>query len=251
MREDLEWQLRAVRLDQLPVPPATGAAAEVFEVLAVRGAQFRSSLPAATGRLAGEVDEGVWDLVSRGLVSADAFSAVRSLLSARSRLASRGRGTASVRRLSLSTHRAPASTGVGEGRWWPVHQDASELSALELETLAEMIAVQLIVRWGVVTYELFAQESYRVPWRYVAWALRRLEARGEVLGGRFVQGLAGEQFAHLDVPDMLAAPLSEESVTLAACDPLNLTGGIVSAERVPARVNRTMTLSAGAVVEAG
>jgi ATP-dependent Lhr-like helicase len=132
-----------------------------------------------------------------------------------------------------------------------VHQDASELAPLEFETLAEQIAIQLIVRWGVVTYELFAQESYRIPWRYVAWALRRLEARGEVLGGRFVQGLAGEQYAHPDALDMLAAPVTTESVTLAACDPLNLSGGIVSAERVPARVNRTMTLAAGAVVEAG
>jgi ATP-dependent Lhr-like helicase len=251
LREDLDWQLRAVRLEQAPPVPSAGAAAEVLEVLAARGAQFRSSLPQLTGRLAGEVDEGVWDLVSRGLVSADAYSAVRSLLSARQRLASRGRGAATARRLSLSTHRAAPSTGVGEGRWWIVGSDESALSPLELESLAEQVAIQLIVRWGIVAYELYAQESYRVPWRYVAWALRRLEARGEVLGGRFVQGLAGEQFAHPDALDMLAAATSSEPVTLAACDPLNLSGGVVTAERVPARVNRRIALAGGDVLNAG
>jgi ATP-dependent Lhr-like helicase len=248
LREDMEFHLRAVRLGHVPAEPETGPAAEIMEVLRTRGAQFRASLPAATGRLSGEVDEGIWDLVARGLVTADAFSAVRSLLSARQRLASRGRSLNS-RRLSLTTHRAPSSTGVGEGRWSVIDTTEGEASALELEDLAERIAVQLVWRWGIVTYELFAQESYRVPWRYVAWALRRLEARGEVVGGRFVAGLAGEQYAHHDALDALAREGSGESVTLAACDPLNLTGGIVNAERVPARVNRTMTLVGGDVVE--
>jgi ATP-dependent Lhr-like helicase len=120
-----------------------------------------------------------------------------------------------------------------------------------MEELAERVAEQLIVRWGVVTYELFAQESYRVPWRYVVWALRRLEARGEVLGGRFVAGLAGEQYAHPAAVEALQRPVSQEAVTVAACDPLNLTGGIVSAERIPARVRKTVTLVGGDVVAVG
>ena len=250
LREDLEGQLRAVRLDQAPCPPTGGAAADIFEALATRGAQFRTSLAGLTGRLPAEVDEGVWDLVARGLVSADAYSAVRSLLSARHRLASRGRASGSSRRMSLSTHRAPSSTGVGEGRWWLIESSIEPIGPLEFEDLAEQIAVQLIRRWGIVTYELFAQESYRVPWRYVSWALRRLEARGEVLGGRFVEGLAGEQYAQPEALDLLAQDLTSEPVTLAACDPLNLTGGIVNAERVPSRVRRTMTLLAGDVVNA-
>jgi ATP-dependent Lhr-like helicase len=248
LREDLEFHLRAVRLGSAPSEPDVGPAAEILEVLRTRGAQFRASLPAATGRLSAEVDEGIWDLVARGLVSADAYSAVRSLLNARQRLASRGRAVSSRRR-SLSTHRAPSNTGVGEGRWSVIDTNESAPGALELEELAEQIAIQLVWRWGIVTYELFAQESYRVPWRYVAWALRRLEARGEVLGGRFVEGLAGEQYAHHDALDALARESNAESVTLAGCDPLNLTGGIVTSQRIPSRVHQTMTLLGGDVVD--
>jgi ATP-dependent helicase Lhr and Lhr-like helicase len=105
------------------------------------------------------------------------------------------------------------------------------------------------VRWGIVTCELFATESYRVPWRYVDWALRRLEARGEVVGGRFVAGLAGEQYAHLGALEELARPVGTEQVTVAACDPLNLTGGVVNDLRVPARVHKTVTVAAGEVVD--
>lgn len=248
LREDMAFHLRAVRLASAPAEPEAGPAAEILEVLRTRGAQFRASLPEATGRLSAEVDEGIWDLVARGLVTADAYSAVRSLLSARQRLASRGRAMNS-RRLSLSTHRAPSSTGVGEGRWSVIDTPQNAPGALELEELAERIAIQLVWRWGIVTYELFAQESYRVPWRYVAWALRRLEARGEVVGGRFVVGLAGEQYAHHDALDALAREGASESITLAGCDPLNLTGGIVSSQRIPSRVHQTMTLVGGDVVD--
>ncbi len=244
-RDDLDWQLRAVRLDRSPKVPPHGAAADIFAALERRGALFRSALPALTGRLTSDVDEGVWDLVSRGAVSADAFSAVRSLLGARVNAHSSSRTTS--RRLSLSTHRAPSSTGVGEGRWSLLPVDETPLTPLAYEELAAEIAVQLVVRWGVVTYELYTTESYRVPWRYVVWALRRLEAQGEVLGGRFVQGLAGEQYAHPGALDALQRPPISTPVTLAAVDPLNLTGTIVTSTRVPARPRRSVTITAGEV----
>jgi ATP-dependent Lhr-like helicase len=236
--------LRSARLEQAPTAPAGGTGKDVLEILESRGAQFRSQLPALTRRLPEEVDEGIWDLVSRGLVHADAYSAVRSLLSARRK----GR-TATGRRLALGAHRAPADSGVGEGRWSTIEYAAGIPEPLQMEQLAERVAEQLVVRWGIVTYELFAKESYRLPWRHVAWALRRLEAKGEVLGGRFVEGLAGEQYALPEALDMLARPASGTMVTVAACDPLNLTGGVVSATRVPARVYKTVTLVDGEVVD--
>lgn len=243
-REDLAWHLRAVRLDAAPVVPPHGAARDVYDALAQRGALFRAALPADTGRLRDDVDAGVWDLVARGAVTADAFSAVRSLLGAR-RWSSSSR--AGARRMTLSTHRAPASTGVGEGRWSLLPVNETPLTPLEYEELAEMVARQLVRRWGVVTYELFATESYRVPWRYVVWALRRLEARGEVVGGRFVQGLAGEQYAHVEALDALQRPPSDVPVTIAAVDPLNLTGTILTATRIPARVRQSLTIREGDV----
>ena len=96
-----------------------------------------------------------------------------------------------------------AGTGVGEGRWSVVASPRGAPEGVELEELAERVAIQLLVRWGVVAYELTSRESVRVPWRHVVWALRRLEARGEVVGGRFVAGLSGEQYATQDAAEML------------------------------------------------
>ena len=85
VREDLDWMLRAVRAGAEAPDPEVGAAADVLAALRTRGACFRPELAPLTGRLPAEVDEGLWDLVARGIVTADAFSAVRSLLSARDR----------------------------------------------------------------------------------------------------------------------------------------------------------------------
>ncbi len=90
-------------------------------------------------------------------------------------------------------------SGVGEGRWSllpePDAFDAEPQGGPASEELAEAVAWQLLARWGVVAWELWARESYRVPWRDVIRALRRLEARGQAMGGRFVAGMSGEQYA--------------------------------------------------------
>ena len=114
VRDELETMLRAVRAGSVAPEPVVGAAADVLAALRVRGACFRPELAPLTGRLPAEVDEGLWDLVARGLVTADAFSAVRALLSARDRWRTR-----TVRRPSgrLARRRAPVGSGIGEGRW--------------------------------------------------------------------------------------------------------------------------------------
>jgi ATP-dependent Lhr-like helicase len=157
--------------------------------------------------LPAEVDEGLWDLVARGIVTADAFSAVRSLLSARDRWRTRtypaphGRSGPGARAPARTgRRRAPVGSGIGEGRWslLPVDEERARVKIRWCpanEELAERVAWQLLARWGVVAWEVWGRESFRVPWREVVWALRRLEARGLVLGGRFVVGLSGEQYA--------------------------------------------------------
>lgn len=132
-------------------------------------------------------------------------------------------------------------TGLGEGRWslLPELEPGTDgCSPNELEMLAETVAWQLLRRWGVVLWELWDREPFRIPWRYVHRALRRLEARGVVLGGRFVAGLTGEQFALPDAFDLLTgvrrrAHLGVE-VTVAAADPLHLTAVLLPGPRVPA-----------------
>ena len=99
------------------------------------------------------------------------------------------------------------------------------------EALAEAVAQQLLLRWGIVAWELWSRESFKVPWREVVWALRRLEARGLVLGGRFVAGLSGEQYALARRLRRARAThrrgASGEQVVVAGADPLNMTGTVL------------------------
>jgi ATP-dependent Lhr-like helicase len=264
VREDLPWMLRAVRGGTEVAAPEVGAAADVLEVLQTRGARFRPELAALAGRLPAEVDEGLWDLVARGIVTADAFSAVRSLLSARDRWRTRTLRTPNGRpgsgrsggRPGLARRRAPVGTGIGEGRWslLPVEEEVVTDPMLPAdEELAESVAWQLLARWGVVAWEVWKRESFHIPWREVVWALRRLEARGLVLGGRFVVGLSGEQYALPDAASELLkahrrAPSGEELV-VAGADPLNVTGSIMGGTRVPTRRNQRVIFRDGVVVD--
>ena len=262
LREDLGWQLAAVRAGEAAPVPRGGPAADLLAVLRRDGACFRSELTASTRRLPAEVDEGLWDLVARGLLTADAFSAVRTLLSARRRRARQRHRSAA--RLALVARRAPVGSGVGEGRWSLLpsgvdaggRQDRSGPHEAEgpalADELAEAVARQLLVRWGVVAWELWARESYRLPWRDVVRALRRLEARGQCLGGRFVAGLSGEQYALEEAAELLAQVRDrhdDDAFSLTASDPLNLTGFVVPGPRVPASRRRQLQYRDGTLLE--
>ena len=168
---------------------------EVLDALRGRGALFHSELQAIAHRLPTEVEEGLWDGVARGLVTADGFNAVRSLLQARTRFARRQRPQ---RRQGSRGRRGTWRQGV-EGRWTLL--PAAEPTD-EIEELAETVAWQLLLRWGVVFRDVYLKERLAVPWREILWALRRLEARGLIRGGHFVTGVTGEQFA-----DETTAPL--------------------------------------------
>jgi ATP-dependent Lhr-like helicase len=106
------------------------------------------------------------------------------------------------------------------------------------------VAWQLLARWGVVAWELWSHESYRTPWRDVVRALRRLEARGQALGGRFVAGMSGEQYALPEAFSLLAEvhadPARGNDVVVAGADPLNLTGQWLGGTRVPAVRHRSV-----------
>ncbi len=247
LREDLGWQLAAVRTGERAPEPSAGASADVLGVLRARGACFRSELAPASGRLPTEVDEGLWDLVARGIVTADAFAAVRSLLSVRERRGAHRRG-----RVSLVRSRSPVGSGQGEGRWALLPEPQSPGGALVgagAEELAEEVAWQMLARWGVVIWELWDRESFGIPWREVLRALRRLEARGLALGGRYVAGLSGEQYAVAEAAELLASVRGTRSdgteLEVAGSDPLNVTGTVLPGPRVPAARHRRVVYRDG------
>jgi ATP-dependent Lhr-like helicase len=249
-RSDLPWLLAATRAGGEPERPSVGATAEVVEVLAERGACFATDLAAATRRLPDDVERGLWDGVARGLVMCDGFAAIRARVSG-SRLGTRAAASPRGRRISRLA-RVPGTTAPSAGRWSLVPSGAA---ALDGDELAEAVAEQLLNRWGVVFRDLAVRDSLHLPWRELQWALRRLEDRGLVRGGRFVAGFGGEQYALPEAVEQLAhvrkTPPNGERVVLNATDPLNLVGVIVPGETVPAvRTNRVAYVDGVAEVAA-
>jgi len=118
------------------------------------------------------------------------------------------------------------------------------------DELAEAVAEQLLARWGVVFRGLLARETLTVPWREVLWALRRMEARGTIRGGRFVTSFTGEQYAVPEAVEVLRSvrksDRSGESIRISAADPLNLVGIVLPGPRVPAVPTNSLTYVDGA-----
>src|SRR5215469_1533511 len=115
--------------------------------------------------------------------------------------------------------------------------------------------LRIAARWGVVFRDLLARENIAVPCREVLWAFRRMEARGTVSGGRFVNGFSGEQFAHPDAVAMLREirkrPRDGETVRLSAADPLNLVGIVLPGPRIPAVATNSVSYTDAAAAVAG
>jgi ATP-dependent Lhr-like helicase len=200
----------------------------VYEALRTRGASFFHELAAATGLLRTQVERALGELAGAGLVTADSFSGLRALLapSERHRRRSRRRGS---------------EVGVDTaGRWALLHggapaaEDAKAHAEMRIETTARV----LLRRYGVVFRALLARESHLPTWRELSGAYRRLEARGEIRGGRFVSGFGGEQFALADAVGRLRALRRQdrngEWIALSAADPLNLVGIVTPEARVAA-----------------
>jgi ATP-dependent helicase Lhr and Lhr-like helicase len=235
LRGDMPTLLAAVRDKQpLPASPKTGAASDIHDLLQARGALFFDEIVNGVRRLRSDVERGLRELVAWGLVTADGFQGLRQLS---------GKAAHSGRRRSSEANYSAGGffTGSGPaGRWALVPTVALEEDAYD--ELAESAARVLLQRYGVVMRDLYARESFSLPWRDVLRALRRLEARGTVRGGRFVSGPAGEQYALPEAVDALRRVRREERtgerVWVSAIDPLNLAGVLLPGGRVPAQAGK-------------
>ncbi len=208
----------------LPLSSTGKALLTAFET---RGALFFGDLVNATGLLRTEVEKGLAELVAWGLVSSDSFAGLRALLVPSDRRRPLGGGYRRRGRI------APFGVETA-GRWARTHGRPP----VPEEQIAEAIAWQLLRRYGVVFRRLVQRETLLAPWRDILRVYRRLEARGEIRGGRFVGGFSGEQYALPEAIGLLRTTRRErgegELIAVSGADPLNLVGILTPGEAVPA-----------------
>ena len=212
------------------------AARDVLQFLRLRGASFFADIVRGTQKLKAEVETALWELVTAGIITADGFDNIRALIDPKRR-AGQGR----------SQNARPRHSA---GRWSLLfaHDDGERARAIEATCR------MLLARYGVVFRELLARETIVPRWRELLLALRRLEDRGEVRGGRFVSGFVGEQFAlPLAVESLRSTrnmPPANEMVTVSAADPLNLIGIVLPGDRIPANSGKTIVFHDGVPLDA-
>ncbi len=217
-----------------PAPELSSRAQRVLECLNAQGALFFDELQHDAHLLRSELEDALGELVAVGLVNADSFAGLRALLapaSKRSRTARRSRGGAFIGGMDDA------------GRWALVRksgagEEEARTPAFDAEAL-EHIARVLLRRYGVVCWRLLAREAdWLPPWRDLLRVYHRLEARGEIRGGRFVAAVAGEQFALPEALGLLREvrkrPLTGEMLAVSAVDPFNQLGTLLPGARVPA-----------------
>lgn len=225
-RQRADW-LRIAAAQNAGTPaPLTSRAQTLLDWLRGHGAAFFDEMQGGVRLLRVELEDALAELVARGAVSSDSYSGLRTLLL-----------PAAKRERQRQRHpRRNALFGLEDaGRWSPAPvPDAAAPGEDDIEHLART----LLRRYGVVSWRLLEREAdWLPPWRLILRELRRLEARGEIRGGRFVQGLSGEQFALPEAIPLLRRLRDEtpggELVCVGGADPLNLSGIAINGPKVP------------------
>jgi ATP-dependent Lhr-like helicase len=233
VREEAEWMIPQ-REPSEEVQGLGRIARDVLGFLRQRGASFFADIVRGSGKLKSEVEAALWELVAAGMITADGFDNLRSLIDPKRRA---GHGSGKTARPRHSA-----------GRWSLLYAEGPSDRTNAIEATCWM----LLRRYGVVFREMLTRETILPRWRELLIALRRLEDRGEIRGGRFVGGFLGEQFALPVALESLRAfrniQPDGEAITLSAADPLNFAGILVPGERVPATSARFVTFRDGAAV---
>ncbi len=217
--------------------PATSE--KILGLLRTEGAMFTADLEHRAGLLRPQLEQALATLVARGLVTADAFSPLRWLI----------RPEATRRRQIKSAQRKGGMSAADMlGRWSAVRFAEANSAASGQDSLATQCA-GLLRRYGVLFRAVIERESLAPPWRHLLRYLRRMEDRGEVQGGRFVDGFSGEQFALAEAAGLLRrhanAPEQHQLVVISAADPLNLGGVITPGVRTAALIGHRILLCDG------
>jgi len=223
------WSTLAGSVDAMHL---SASAQRVAQYLCAHGASFFDEIAPGTGLLPTQGEEALAELVALGLVNSDSFAGLRALLlpADRRRPAMGGR-----RRRRIALFGMDAA-----GRWSRIARcDGTAVAdhAPGEETVEHLVRT-LLRRWGVVFWRLLAREAdWLPPWRDLLMCCRRLEARGEIRGGRFVAGFTGEQYAAPEAIALLREarrkPHEGHYVSLSGADPLNLVGILTPGARLP------------------
>jgi ATP-dependent Lhr-like helicase len=204
----------------------------VMDHLETHGASFFDELTESVRLLPVEAEEALAELVALGLVNSDSFGGLRALL-----VPSSQRGRASGRH-GRRRRRIALFAMADAGRWAPVRRVGVSSGVRPEEAAVEHVVRTLLRRWGVIFWKLIVREAdWLPPWREIVMCCRRLEARGEIRGGRFVAGFSGEQYATPEAIPLLREvrrrPLTRQYVSVSAADPLNLAGILTPGARLP------------------
>ncbi len=242
-RDDTGWLLpERAGLDR---DSLSGAAQEVLEILQQQGAMFANDLAHRAGLLSAQLTEVLGELIAQGWITSDGFSGLRGLIESSQ--------SGNVRFRYLRAGKKTRTVSTRAGRWSVWRQDESQEDPARSRQRLEKWAWQLLRRWGVMFRDLLEREQAAPRWYELAQFYRRLEARGEIRGGRFIKGVAGEQFALPHVISELrkmreTANDPQELLLIRGCDPLNLVGILTAQPRVPATVANRLVYWRGIAV---
>jgi ATP-dependent Lhr-like helicase len=224
------------------------SAREVGRYLEHRGASFLTDIARGTGLLKVKVEEALWELVAHGYVTGDGIAGLRTLLTPERKRTRRRRG------LRLISGGRSAERLMPVGRW-SLWSNPADRPLVKEEYCQEQRARQLLRRYGIVFRDVLARESWAPSWRNLLAIYRRLEARGEIRGGRFVNGFIGEQFALPEAVDAVRAvrrsPAEQEAVLISSADPLNLLGILTPGARVSPYSGMVIVYKNGQPVDCG
>ncbi|NDZ11987.1 ATP-dependent DNA helicase [Variovorax sp. WS11] len=210
--------------------------------LGEHGASFFDEIADGARLLGTELEDALSELVARGRVRCDSYAGLRALLV-----------PASKRSPSHASHRRRrgALFGIEDAGRWSLARPPSAGSENAASSAIEQVARVLLRRYGVMCWHLIEREAaWLPPWRELVRTYRRLEARGEIRGGRFIAGLSGEQFALPEAIGLMRnvrrQPPDASLICLSAADPANLLGSVLPGNRVP-RVPGSRVLYQGGV----
>jgi ATP-dependent Lhr-like helicase len=246
IRESADWLPHALAQQSVEEEKLAAAlsphALQLRTLLQQRGACFANDIQRIANLTRHQTQHALWELATAGLAAADGFDQLRACMDPR-------------RKSTTTENPGKRPTRNSAGRWSLLTEELHAAptvfeQARQTDAALESFARQLLARYGILFRDLLTRESNAPKWRDLLNILRRLEARGEIRGGRFVSGFSGEQYALPEAMESLRAGRNRECSTIipvSAADPMNLAGIVIPGDRIPAVPGKQVLYRNGAL----